>query len=82
MGMQLVGSLLISALVIFPAISAMRLFSGFRAVTVCSGVLSVIGSVTGLVLSVLAATPIGATIVAVDILILLICSVIGAVRRR
>lgn len=82
MGMQLVGSLLISALVIFPAISAMRLFSGFRAVTVCSGVLSVIGSVTGLVLSVLAATPIGATIVAVDILILLICSAIGAVRRR
>ena len=76
LAMNLVGSLLISALVIFPALSAMRLFQNFWSVTVCSAVLSV--SCTAL--AILAGTPVGSTIVAVDILAFLICSVLGHAR--
>ena len=67
LAMNLVGSLLISALVIFPALSAMRVFRSFRSVTVCSAILSVACAALGLVLSILLETPVGATIVAVDI---------------
>ena len=67
LGMNLVGSLLISALVIFPALSAMRLFKSFLSVTVCSAVLSVGCALAGLFISLLAGTPVGATIVAADI---------------
>ena len=66
LAMNLVGSLLISALVIFPALSAMRLCKNFRAVTICSAVLSVSCAFVGIVASVLAGTPVGSTIVAVD----------------
>ena len=65
LAMNLVGSLLISALVIFPALSAMRLCKNFRAVTICSAVLSVSCAFVGIVASVLAGTPVGSTIVAV-----------------
>ena len=67
LGMNLVGSLLISALVIFPALSAMRLFKSFLSVTVCSAVLSVGCALAGLFISLLAGTPVGATIVVADI---------------
>mgnify|MGYP002601814316 FL=1 len=80
LAMNLVGSLLISALVIFPALSAMRLFQNFRSVTVCSAVLSVSCAALGILVSILAGTPVGSTIVAVDILAFLICSVLGRVR--
>ena len=80
LAMNLVGSLLISALVIFPALSAMRLFQNFRSVTVCSAVLSVSCAVLGILTSILAGTPVGSTIVAVDILAFLICSVLGRAR--
>ena len=80
LAMNLVGSLLISALVIFPALSAMRLFQNFRSVTVCSAILSVNCAVLGILVSILAGTPVGSTIVAVDILVFLICSVLGRVR--
>ncbi len=75
--MQLVGSLLISALVIFPALSAMRVFKSFKSVTVCAAIISVICALTGLLTSILAGTPVGSTIVAVDIVVFLIFSVIG-----
>ena len=75
--MQLVGSLLISALVIFPALSAMRVFKSFRSVTVCSAVVSVVCALTGLLTSILAGTPVGSTIVAADIVVFIIFSVIG-----
>ena len=68
LAMNLVGSLLISALVIFPAISAMRVYGSFRSVTICSAILSVVCAVTGILLSVLLGTPVGSTIVAVDIM--------------
>ena len=78
LAMNLVGSLLISALVIFPALSAMRIYKSFKAVTVCSVVLSVICALAGLVVSILAGTPVGSTIVAADVLAFIICSFIGA----
>lgn len=67
LAMNLVGSLLVSALVIFPALSAMRVFRSFASVTVCSAVLSVICAAAGIIISILAGTPVGSTIVAVDI---------------
>ena len=67
LAMNLVGSLLISALIIFPAMSAMRVFRSFRGVTVCAAVLSVICALAGILISILWSTPVGSTIVAVDI---------------
>lgn len=66
LSMKLAGSLLISALLIFPALSAMRVFRSFRAVTVCAAALSVICSLAGIIISILAGTPVGSTIVAAD----------------
>ena len=67
LALNLVGSLLISALVIFPALSAMRICKSFLGVTLCSAALSVLCALLGMLISLLAATPVGATIVAVDI---------------
>ncbi len=81
LAMNLVGSLLISALVIFPALSAMRLFRSFRSVTICSAVLSVCCALIGIIVSILAGTPVGSTIVVVDALAFAACWIIGAMRR-
>jgi zinc transport system permease protein len=78
--MQLVGSLLISALVIFPAMASMRVFKSFKSVTVCSAVLSVGCSFIGILMSVAAETPVGSTIVAVDIVVFLIFMALGRIR--
>lgn len=77
LAMNLVGSLLISALVIFPALSAMRIFRNFRSVTICSAVLSVVCAFSGIIISILAGTPVGSTIVAVDVAAFAVCSVAG-----
>lgn len=77
LAMNLVGSLLISALVIFPALSAMRLFKNFKSVTICSAVLSVICALLGMVISILAGTPVGSTIVAADVVCFAICYFTG-----
>lgn len=79
LAMNLVGSLLISALVIFPALSAMRIYKSFFRVTVSSVVLSVLCAVIGILLSVLAGTPVGSTIVATDIVAFLASCAIGKV---
>ncbi len=81
LAMNLVGSLLISALIIFPAISAMRVFRSFRSVTICSAVLSVCCALTGIMVSIVADTPVGSTIVAVDIGAFLVFCVISKVRK-
>ena len=81
LAMDLVGSLLISALVIFPALSAMRIFGSFRSVTICSAVMSVICAFSGMIISIMAGTPVGSTIVAVNVAVFVICSLIGAVKR-
>ena len=80
LAMNLVGSLLISALIIFPAMSAMRLFRSFKGVTVCSAVLSVTCALLGILISILWSTPVGSTIVAVDIAAFLIFCVIAKVK--
>lgn len=82
MAMNLVGSLLISALVTFPAMSAMRLFKSFRAVTLCAAALSVFCAAAGILASILAGTPVGATIVAVQIALFALCSLAGRLGRR
>lgn len=82
LAMNLVGSLLISALVIFPALSAMRIFKSFKSVTICAGVLSVICAAIGLVTAILAGTPVGSTIVVVDIIAFGVFALIGALRRK
>ena len=82
LAMNLVGSLLISALVIFPALSAMRLFHSFGAVTVCSAVTAVISAAAGIVISILAGTPVGSTIVAVQVLVFALFWAAGAVKGR
>ena len=82
LAMNLVGSLLISALIIFPAMSAMRLFRSFRGVTICSAALSVTCALLGILISILGGTPVGSTIVAVDIAAFLICSLIARFARK
>ena len=81
LAMNLVGSLLISALVIFPALSAMRVFKSFRSVTICSAVVSVTCAAAGILISVAAGTPVGSTIVAVDMAMFFVFWIIGKVRR-
>ena len=80
LAMNLVGSLLISALVIFPALSSMRIFKSFKSVTICSAVLSVISSLAGMIISILAGTPVGSTIVAVQVVVFIICALAGGLK--
>ena len=81
LAMNLVGSLLISALVIFPALSAMRVFQNFRAVTICSAVLSVICAFLGILVSIFASTPVGSTIVAVNIVAFALFCAVGKLKN-
>jgi len=80
--MKLVGALLISALIIFPALSAMRLFKSFRSVMVVAAIIAVLGSLTGLALSLLFSTPTGATVVAVHMVIFGIFSILKMILKR
>jgi len=82
LAMNLVGALLISALVIFPALSAMRVYRNFKSVTVCSVIVSVICAALGILISIIAETPVGPTIVAVDIAGFAIFSASGLVLRK
>lgn len=79
LAMNLVGSLLISALIIFPALSAMRLCKSFLSVTVFSAVVSVLCAAIGILISILAGTPVGSTIVAVQIVVFGLCSLTSAI---
>ena len=81
LAMKLVGALLISSLIIFPALSAMRLFRSFRSVVICSAVISVVGSLTGLLVALLISTPTGASVAVVHIVIFAIFSILGKLRR-
>lgn len=79
LAMNLVGSLLISALIIFPALSAMRLCKSFLSVTVFSAVVSVLCASIGILISILAGTPVGSTIVAVQIAVFGLCNLTSAI---
>lgn len=80
LAMKLVGSLLISALVIFPALSAMRVFKSFKSVVICSAAVSVFCSVVGILASIIWSTPVGSTIVAIDLAVFLIFTIIGLTK--
>lgn len=80
--MELVGSLLISALIIFPALSAMRIFKSFKSVTVCSAVISVVCASVGIIMSILLSTPVGATIVIADLAVFLAFSAVSAIKNQ
>lgn len=82
LAMKLVGALLISALIIFPSLSSMRVFGNFKAVVLSSAVIAVVGSGIGLLLSLLYSIPTGATVVAVHLVIFLGFSVAGAIVHR
>ncbi len=80
--MNLVGSLLVSALIIFPALSAMRMINSFRGVVIYAAILSVICALLGIIISILASTPVGATIVAIDIVAYFINWVLSVILKR
>ena len=82
LAMNLVGSLLISALVIFPALSAMRICKSFKSVTLTAAAVSVICAGGGIIASILFSAPVGATIVVADILAFFICCAVGLVKKR
>ena len=82
LAMNLVGSLLISALVVFPALSAMRLFRSFRSVVICAAVLSVLSSAVGIVASILLSTPVGSTIVLMQIGVFIVFFIIGLFQSK
>lgn len=77
LAMNLVGSLLVSALIVFPALSAMRVMRGFRSTVVFSAILSVSCAALGILLSLLLSTPVGPTIVAFDIVAFAVCCLVG-----
>lgn len=81
LAMNLVGALLVSALVVFPALSAMRVFKSFFSVTVAAATISVICSLIGIVVAILAGTPVGSTIVAADIVVFGLFYLIGVARN-
>ena len=82
LAMNLVGALLVSALVVFPALSAMRVFKSFFTVTIAAAIISVVCSLTGILVAILAGTPVGSTIVAMDIVAFLACYITSAIRNK
>lgn len=81
LAMNLVGSLMISALVIIPALSAMRIFRSFKSVTICSVIVSVVCAVLGILVSILASTPVGSTIVAANLICYIIFFIVGKIKK-
>lgn len=81
LAMNLVGALLISALIIFPALSAMRIFKSFFSVIISSAVISIVCAVAGIFIAILYGTPVGSTIVAADIVAFILCSVGGKLKK-
>lgn len=82
LAMKLVGSLLISALIVFPALSAMRVFKSFRSVSVCAAVISVLCAAAGILVAAVAGTPVGSTIVVANIAVFGVFTLAGLVRSR
>ena len=80
--MNFVGSLLISALIIFPALSAMRVFKSFKSVIICSVIISLLCAFFGIIISILAGTPVGSTIVSADIIVFFIFCLTSFILRR
>lgn len=82
LAMNLVGSLLISALVIFPALSAMRIYKSFKAVTLHSAIFSVFSALIGILASILVGTPVGSTIVLIQMIVYGVCCLVAKIKER
>ena len=82
LGMRMMGAMLISSLIIFPALTAMRLFKSFRGVVLCAGVSSVVGFCAGLTASFVLAAPVGASVVVTDLTVFLGACLVQTLRRK
>lgn len=82
LGMRMMGAMLISSLIIFPALTSMRIVKSFRGVVICSAIVSVINFCTGLILSFLYATPTGASIVLVNLAVMLLAALVQKLRGK
>ena len=82
LGMRVMGAMLISSLIIFPALTAMRVCKSFRSVTICAAIVSVLCFFEGLCLSYLFSTPAGASVVVMNILAFIVFSAISKLRSR
>lgn len=82
LAMKLVGSLLISALIVFPALSAIRLFKSYKMVIIFASIISVVNSIFGILISILCSTPVGATIVAIDIVVYILCWCVDIIMKE
>ncbi len=80
LGMRVMGAMLISSLIIFPALTAMRLCKSFRSVTICAALVSVTCFFAGLCISYLLSTPAGASVVVMNLLAFVICAVIAKIK--
>ena len=82
LAMKLVGSLLISALIVFPAVSAIRLFKSYKLVIIFASIIAVVNSVLGILISILWGTPVGATIVVIDIIAYFVCWCVEVILKE
>ena len=82
LGMRMMGAMLISSLVIFPALTAMRLFRSFRGVVLCAGVTAVLCFCAGRTISFMKSTPVGATVVAADLILFLLACAVQRLRKK
>lgn len=82
LAMKLVGSLLISALIVFPALSAIRLFKSYKSVIIFASIISVINSIIGILVAILWGTPVGSTIVIINIIAYFICWCVEVIIRE
>ena len=81
-GMRIMGTMLISSLIIFPALSAMRVLRSFKGVIICSGIISVVCFFLGMVFSYVFSIPTGASVVVVNLAVFLIFYGIGKLLKR
>lgn len=82
LGIKMMGAMLISSLIIFPALTSMRVFKSFRSVTICSAVLAVINFCVGLVASYALSIPAGASVVVANLVMFILFNVVSVIVRK
>lgn len=82
LGMMMMGSLLMSSLIIFPAITSMRICKSFKSVILCSGTISVLCFLCGMFISIALDTAPGASVVVINVIMLLIFTIIGKIKSK
>lgn len=82
LGMRMMGALLISSLIIFPALTSMRVCRTFKSVIINAAIVSVVCLIAGVTLSYVAATPAGASVVLANLVMMVLYTVVGAVKNH